>query len=384
MRRVTYTILTLLASMAALQAQQTILRPSIRTITRLKNMSLPLEGTGLVTGLNGTGSTGRLNRQELMNLVRRYGINATIADFSNGGVAVVRVRAKLRPFAKRAQLVDVYVSNIGDATSLRGGDLVLTDLREVTENGLDRAWVEAQGQVTVSGESATGRTARITVNHPTTGIISGGGQVLADLDSSFFSENGELELQLLAPSIMTAASIASGIRSVIDGTGLEVAAVDPTMVRISFPEEQQVDANAIRVLNLIGDVRVRVENPTTVIVDETTGMVIAGGGVMISPCVVALSDLTISVISEEQVVQPYPGINTQGTTEKVDRTHIEFLTQNTDPQAIGDFSMTPIGGATVGDLLSNLQALRLTPRQLITVFEALRNHGYLHASLETR
>ena len=384
MKLITYTILTLLASTAALQAQETILRPTIRSITELKNMYLPLEGTGLVTGLNGTGSTGRLNRQELMNLVRRYGINATIADFSNGGVAVVRVRATLRPFAKRSHRVDVYVSNMGDSTSLRGGDLVLTDLREVTENGLGRAWVEAQGQVTVSAESATGRTARISVNHPTTGIISAGGQVLADLDSSFFSENGDIELQLLAPSIMTASSIASGIRSVLDGTGLEVAAVDPTLVRISLSEEQQTDANAMRVLELIGDVRVRVENPTSVIVDETTGMIIAGGGVMISPCVVALSDLTISVISEEEVVQPYPGFNNQGTTEKVDRTHIEFLTQNTDPQAIGDFSMTPIDGATVADLLSNLQALKLTPRQLITVFEALRSHGYLHAKLETR
>ncbi|MDX1450721.1 MAG: flagellar basal body P-ring protein FlgI, partial [Acidimicrobiia bacterium] len=236
--------------------------------------------------------------------------------------------------------------------------------------------------ITVSGDSATGRAARVTVNHPTTGIISGGGQVLRDLDSTYFSENGDLELQLLAPSAMTAASIASGIRRVLEGTGLEAMPVDPTMVRITFPEEQRTDQNAIRILNLIGDVRVAVENPTTVVIDETTGMIIAGGGVMISPCVVAMSDLTISVVSEEQVVQPFPGFN-QGTTERVDRTRIELLTQDTTPEALTT-TTTPINGATVSDLLANLQALKLTPRQLITVFEALRDNGFLHGNLEKR
>jgi flagellar P-ring protein precursor FlgI len=384
--RIVLTNLILLACIGGLQAQETILRPRIVTITKLRNMSLRLEGHGLVTGLNGTGSTGRLNRRELVNLVRRHGINATISDFSNGGVAVVRVRATLRPFAKRGQFVDVYVSNIGDSTSLKGGDLVLTDLREVTANGLGKAWVGAQGGITISGDSAIGGSGSLTINHPTAGIISGGGQVLHDLESSFFSENGDLELQLLAPSVMTAASIAAGMRRALGDTGLQVVVVDPAMVRIIIPEEQRTNSNAIDILMLVRDVRVQVENPSTVIVDETTGMIIAGGGVMISPCVVALSDLTISVISEEQVVQPFPGIN-QGTTEKVNRTHIELLTQNTDPEALTITSptlTTPIDGATVGDLLSNLQALKLTPRQMITVFQALREYGYLHAELKTR
>jgi len=373
--------------MASVQAQETILKPMIRSITKLRNMTLRLEGHGLVTGLNGTGSTGRLNRLALANLVRRHGINANISDFSNGGVAVVRVRATLQPFTKQGHFVDVYVSNIGDSTSLKGGDLTLTDLREVTGGGrLGQAWVEAQGSITISGESASGRTGSITINHPTAGIISAGGQVLQDMESSFYSENGDLELQLLAPSVITAMSIASGIRWELGDTGLRVMAVDPAMVRIVFPEEQRTSENALRILKLIGNVRVQVENPTTVIVDETTGMVIAGAGVMISPCVVALSDLTISVNSEEYVVQPLPGIN-QGTTERVDRTHIELLTQNTDPEALTITSptlTTPIDGATVADLLANLQALKLTPRQMITVFQALREYGYLHAELKTR
>jgi flagellar P-ring protein precursor FlgI len=211
-------------------------------------------------------------------------------------------------------------------------------------------------------------------------VISRGGQVLYNRDSSFFSENGDLELLLLNPSVGTATSIASGIRRVLDGTGFQVKAVDESMVRIMFPEEQQTDDNAMRIIDLIANVRVAVENPSKVIVDETTGMVIAGGGVMISPCVVALSDLTISVISEEEVVQPFPGFN-RGTTEIVDRTHIELQTQNTNPVAV---DLTPIDGATVTDLLANLQALKLTPQQLITVFQALSKGGFLHAELETR
>ena len=381
MHTITSVLLATICAASGLHAQDTVLRPTIRSITRLQNLDIPLEGHGLVTGLNATGSSGRINRVGIANFLRRWDLDAVPADLSNGAVAVVRVHATLRPFAKMGQRIDIYVSNIGDSTSLRGGDLILTDLTEVGENSRPgQVWVAAVGPITVSGISAGGRTARVTVNHPTTGVISRGGQVLYNRDSSFFSENGDLELLLLNPSVGTATSIASGIRRVLDGTGFQVKAVDESMVRIMFPEEQQTDETAMRIIDLIANVRVAVENPSKVIADETTGMVIAGGGVMISPCVVALSDLTISVISEEEVVQPFPGFN-RGTTEIVDRTHIELQTQNTNPVAV---DLTPLDGATVTDLLANLQALKLTPQQLITVFQALSNGGFLHAELETR
>ena len=130
-----------------------------------------------------------------------------------------------------------------------------------------------------------------------------------------------------------------------------------------------------RSLNLIGDVRVAVENPTKVLIDQVSGTVLAGEGVLISPCVVGLSELTISV--SEAPIASQPNAFGQGTTERLGRTSLEVQTNNTDLKKVG-------GGATVADLLTNLKVLGLTPAQLVSVFQALDQGGFLHATLEVR
>jgi flagellar P-ring protein precursor FlgI len=165
------------------------------------------------------------------------------------------------------------------------------------------------------------------------------------------------------------------VRTALDGSQAIVSAVDMSLVRIELPDDQRTSENAIRILNLVGEVRAAVETPARVMVDQTSGTVLAGEGVLISPCVVGLSDLTISIVEEEEISQPGPW--SIGTTERVGRTRIEAAQSSTELKRVG-------GGATVSDLLQNLKLLNLTPTQLISVFQALDQGGFLHATLEVR
>jgi flagellar P-ring protein precursor FlgI len=142
-----------------------------------------------------------------------------------------------------------------------------------------------------------------------------------------------------------------------------------------MPLKARTAANAMDIIERVGNVRVAVENLAKIVVDQSTGTVLAGEGVLISPCVVGLTDLTISIVDEEEVSQPAPLSN--GTSERVARTQIKVDTQSTDFKPVA-------GGATVAELLQNLRALGLTPQQLVSVFQALDDGGYLHAQLEVR
>ncbi|GAB4139414.1 MAG: flagellar basal body P-ring protein FlgI [Planctomycetota bacterium] len=348
------------------------LRPSIRNITTLHNsMPQALVGIGLVVGLSGTGSTDRGSRLALLNYIQREGLNFTIADVVGGSVALVTLSCDLPAFAKVGNRLDVKASVIGDATSLRGGQLIRSELRAVDGS----TYVVAQGPVVVNGFTAQGNNAKVLQGITVSGWINNGGQVVKDLESSFWSESGYLELRLRNPSPYNAASVAAGVRGVAEDMGFEVEAVDQALVRISVPREQRTNQTALRILNAIADIRVPVENPAKVVIDPSSGTVLAGEGVLISPCVVGLSELTIAVMNDEDVVQPNPFA--AGQTQRIGRSRIDVQNQSSELRALA-------GGATVGDLLANLKTLGLTPQQLVAVFTALDGGGFLQAKLEVR
>lgn len=351
---------------------ETVLSPRIRNITRLHN-SMPhqLVGIGIVTGIVNNGSSDRGTRQALINIVRQLGLNLSIADVVGGSTGLVTLTCNLPPFAKQGQPLDVKVEIMSDSGSLRGGELLRAELK-----GVDgQTYVVAQGALVVAGFTAQAANASVSKNQSGTAWLPNGGLVIREEPSSFFSESGALELQLLNPSPFNAASVAAGIRTALDGTTAVVSAVDTTLVRIELPDDERTPENAIRLLNLVGEVRVAVENPAKVMIDQTSGTVLAGEGVMISPCVVGLSELTIAIVDEDEVSQPNPFA--QGETQKVGRSRIEVQTSNTPLGRVG-------GGATVSDLLANLKTLQLTPAQLVSVFQALDQGGFLHATLEVR
>lgn len=349
-----------------------VLQPRIRNITRLHN-SMPhqLFGIGIVTGLAKTGSSDRGTRQAILNVVRQLGLNLTIADVVGGTTALVSLTCSLPPFARAGHPLDVKVQVLSDAESLRGGELLRAEIK-----GVDgQTYVVAQGALIVAGYTATGQNASVQKNPSATAWLPNGGLVVREEQTSFFSESGALELQIANPSPFNAASVAAGVRAALDGSAAIVSAVDSSLVRIELTDEDRTNENALRILNLIGDVRVAVENPAKVLIDQTSGTVLAGEGVMISPCVVGLSELTIAIAEEDDVVQPNP--LGQGTTERIGRTRLEVQTNNSSLQKLS-------GGATVADLLQNLRALGLNPEQLVRVFQALDQGGFLHATLEVR
>lgn len=351
---------------------ETLLSPRIRSVTRLHN-SMPhqLIGIGLVTGLPNTGSSDRGTRQAILNLVRQLGLNLTPADVVGGTTALVSLTCSLPPFAKVGQPLDVKVEVLSDATSLRGGELLRAELR-----GVDgQTYVVAQGALIVAGYTVTGGNAQATKNPSGSAWLPNGGLVVREENTSFFSESGSLELQVLNPSPFNATSIANGMRAALAGTTARVSAVDSALVRIDLPDADRTTENALNILSLVGDVRVTVENPTKIMIDQTSGTVLAGEGVLISPCVVGVSDLTIAVVEEDYISQPNP--LAQGSTERVGRTRIQATTSSSDLKNVG-------GGATVSDLLQNLKALGLSPTQLVSVFQALDQGGFLHATLEVR
>lgn len=190
------------------------------------------------------------------------------------------------------------------------------------------------------------------------------------------SEAGHLELRLIHPDERTAIGIADRIGEAIAELQCSAAAVDRALVRITLSDELRTEQGALQVLGRIRGLPVATFNPTTVVIDEATGLVLAGEGVMISPCVVAMEDLTISVITEDEVSQPLPGIN-QGQTVVVPRTQIDVSTDRQELQSLR-------GGASVAELLDNLKALELSPRQLVQVFQVLASEGYLQAELRLR
>lgn len=353
-------------------AGETVLSPRIRNITQLGN-SMPhlLTGVGLVTGLANTGSSDRGTRQAILNFIKQHELNLTIADVVGGTTALVALTCSVPPFAKEGQELDVKVEVLSDTTSLRGGELLRAELKGV--DGL--TYVVAQGSLIVAGFSAQGQNASVQKNPNATAWLHNGGLVVREHASSFYSESGALELRLLNPSAFNAASVASGVTAALAGTNARVSPVDTALVRIELPDAERSNANAIRILNLVGDVRVAVENPAKVTIDQVSGTVLAGEGVLISPCVVGLSELTIAIVEENFVSQPNPF--SQGQTQQVGRTRVEAQTDSTDLKSVG-------GGATVADLLQNLRTLGLTPAQLISVFQALDHGGYLHATLEVR
>ncbi len=365
------------AAMCALAASPRAQAPNVRVpvgqITRLQGaMHNALRGVGLVTGLNGTGSTDKASRQAAQNLVRTYGLNVAESDMTAGSFALVTINATLPPFTKEGKGLDVKVSAFSDTSSLFGGFL-----QEAQLAGPDGdVYAIASGPLTVSGFAAGANGTTVTRNQVTVANIPNGATVVEAPNSYFLSEQGHVELQLINPDLQTASNIARGLNVVLDGTGCKAKTVDRSMVQIVMPRRLQTAADAMRILTMVRPVVVEVNKPTAVVIDAANGVVAAGECVMISPSVIALSDLTVSVVSQDEVSQPLPGWN-RGRTAIVNRTRIDVNSTSSQLQAVS-------GGATVHELLSNLRALELSPRQLIQVFEHLKAGGYLQSDLIVR
>ena len=327
-----------------------------------------LVGYGLVVGLNGTGDkldSAVFTRQSLIGMLERLGVNIRDqeAKLQTKNVAAVMVTAELPAFARSGSRIDISVSALGDATNLGGGTLLVTPLL-----GADgEVYAVAQGALTSGAISAKGAGASVTRGVPTAARIANGATVEREVPFKLDARTG-MRLALRNPDLATARRIAEAINHQV---GPIARATDPRTVALDLTGKDPVD-----ILAQIETLRVEPDSPAVVIVEEASGTVVMGADVRISTIAIAQGNLTIRVTESPIVSQPGPLSN--GQTAVVDRTQIQIDDQK--DRKLGILH----GSATLRDLVGSLNALGVSPRDLISILQTIKAAGALQADLQVR
>jgi flagellar P-ring protein precursor FlgI len=326
-----------------------------------------LVGYGVVTGLTGTGDdviAAPFAAQSLRALLRRLGVQVDARQLRLRNVAAVVVTATIPPFAHSGAKLDVTVSSIGNAKSLRGGVLVQTPLR-----GADRhVYAVGQGPILVGGFSAGGNSgSSITDATTTTARIPGGALVEREIKSAFDKE-GKIVLALRDQNFVTANKIADALDGLL-GAG-SAKALDAGSVVLKVPAE--LKDRPVALLAKISEVKVDPSPVARVVVNERTGTIVAGGDVRLMPVAIAQGGITISVRESSAVSQP--GAFSNGRTAVVPETQIEPIEQKSGLTYVD-------GAATLADVAQALSTFGVSPRELASVLQALRASGALRAEV---
>ena len=328
-----------------------------------------LVGYGLVVGLNGTGDTLRnapFTQQSLIGMLERLGVNTRGTTLKTANVAAVMVSANLPAFAPQGTRIDVTVSALGDATNLQGGVLLVTPLM-----GADgEVYAVAQGPLATGGFSAKGEAASVTRGVPTNGRIANGAIVERELDFAL-SDLRHLRLSLRNPDLTTAQRVASAINAFL---GANTATADnPTTVALTVPPAFR--GGVVGLLTEIEQLRVQPDLAAKVVIDESSGVIVMGQDVRVSTVAIAQGNLTISVSETPQVSQPSP-FSTQGDTVVVPRTDVDVNEEEGRQLGIID------GSISLAQLVDGLNALGVSPRDMITILQAIKSSGALQAEIE--
>jgi len=327
-----------------------------------------LIGYGLVVGLAGTGDSLRnspFTRQSLAAMLERLGVNASNGNLNTRNVAAVMVTANLPPFASQGSRIDVTVSALGDARSLAGGQLLVTPLMGADQ----QVYAVAQGSLAIGGFSAAGASgSSVTRGVPTAGRIASGALVEREILFDIAAQQ-ELRLALRNPDFTTAQRIAAAINTAV---GAEAArAANPGTVVLRRPSEYAGDM--VSLVGRIENLEVEVDTPARIVIDESSGIVVMGENVKVSTVAIAQGNLTISIQEDPFVSQPAPF--SRGTTEVVPSSGVEV-----DEEA-GGLVMVP-GGVPLRQLVNGLNALGVTPRDMISILQALKAAGAIQAEIE--
>jgi flagellar P-ring protein precursor FlgI len=346
----------------------------IKDVTRLEGVrSNQLYGFGLVTGLAGTGSRSLFTQQVAVDMLQRQGVaarifNQTPADpvLRSTSIAAVMVIAEIGPFNRCGSRIDVTVSAIDDTSSLQGGTLILTPLR-----GPDGAvYAVAQGPMSIGGFILGGAATTVQKNHPNVGRIPGGGLVEKEALGDAVCK-GKSRFLLEHPDLDTARKIARAMNEHCPGCAL---AEDAGAVAVCLPKPAL--CNPVPFLSELGQLEIRPDVAARVVVNERTGTVVVGADVKLATTAVAHGNLTILVAENPQASQPsqFGG----GNTVVLPRTTVQAN------EAAPRLNLVPgvPRSATVADLARALNALGVSPRDLISIFQALKRAGALYAELE--
>ncbi len=329
-----------------------------------------LVGYGLVVGLNGTGDGLRNSpfTEEIMsNILERLGVNITGEQVRPKNVAAVLVTATLPPFARAGSQIDVTVSAIGDAKSLLGGTLIMTPLNAADGD----IYAVAQGTLISGGVSAAGDAAEIVTGVPTAGVIPSGARVEREIEFEL-SSLGEIRLALRTPDFTTAARIEQIINSHF---GRKVAVMrDSGTVALNISATQM--QSPAHVLARVENLQVEPERKARVVVDQRSGTIVMGDDVRISRVAVSQGGLTLRIEEAPLVVQPNPF--SRGETVVVPRTRVGI-----EEEAGTGLAEVP-GGTSLAEVISGLNALGVSPRDMIDILKSIKAAGALHAEFVVR
>ena len=326
-----------------------------------------LIGYGLVVGLNGTGDGGRseFTTQTLANMLRNQGVSIDPNDIRVRNVAAVIVTATLRPFARAGGHLDVLVSSLSDARSLQGGTLLFTPLRAA--NG--EIYAIAQGSISIGGFAVGGAAGGgVQKNHPTVGRIADGALIEREVPLRF---NGKEKIRLILhhPDFTTSFRLMQMINTQMGG---DIArAIDSGTLEVRVPAAHR--ENLVAFVATLEHMEITPDSIAKVVLDERTGTVVIGENVRISTVAIAHGNLSIEIKETANVSQPAP--LSQGQTVVTPESDVRVEEERSKllllPQAV-----------TIRDLVRGLNSIGVTPRDLISIFQAIKAAGALQAQLE--
>lgn len=327
-----------------------------------------LIGYGLVVGLNGTGDNIKsvdFTKESLISMLDKIGINARDGQLKAKNVAAVMVTANLPAFARQGSRIDVMVSALGDAKNLQGGTLLATPMQGA-DGGI---YAVAQGQIAVGAVSARGTNASVVKGVPTAGRIASGAivenEIPFDLDSL-----KTIRIALRNPDFTTSRRVADAINAMLGTTAAQ--ALDPATISLDIPKKYQ--GKIVDLMTRVEQLQVQPDQLARVVIDESSGIVVIGKDVKINRLAIAQGNLTIKITDIPFVSQPLPFSN--GTT-------VSGVTTAININEGIDAKLTVVNtGVNLQELVDGLNALGVTPRDLISILQAIKASGALQAEIE--
>ena len=324
-----------------------------------------LVGYGLVVGLDKSGDKNKFTGQTLSSMLGRFGLTLPPGvDPKSKNIAAVAIQADLPPFAKPGQTIDVTVSSIGDAKSLRGGTLIMSPLK-----GADgQVYAVAQGNLVVSGLSASGQDgSSITVNNPSVGRIPNGATVERTVNTPF-SDGNTLTFNLHTPDFTTANHMAESINNTLGANTAK--AIDATSVQVSGPMDS---GQKVTFASMVENITVSLDDaPARIIVNSRTGTVVINSKVRVQPAAVSHGSLTVTISENPQVSQPAPLSN--GKTVVTPQSDVQVEQEKNHM-----FVFNP--GVSLDQIVQAVNNVGASPSDLVAILEALKSAGALRAEL---
>ncbi len=326
-----------------------------------------LVGYGLITGIAGDGDKNPVyTLQTVANFLQKFGMNVPASTLSSKNVAAVVVTADISAFKKNGSRLDVTVSSIGDAKTLQGGILLQTPL--VGPDG--EIYALAQGAISLGGISAGNEGASVQKNHPTVAQIIGGAIVEREVPTEIL-RNNTIELLLREPDFTSSARLAAAINKVFTNSS---ESIDSTTVRVKIPDGLQ--NSLVDFVARVEAVELDPDMPARIVINERTGTIVATSRIRISSCAVSHGNITISIANTLDVSQPQP-LSQTGTTVVTPRTDTKVEEQKAAFVPIPELP-------TVEKVAASLNSLGVTPRDMMAIFQAMKQAGALHAELLMR